>query len=342
LNAYFFHITPYDLAFLGAIFIGLTFALQLGFTKRINRAANRFLSLALVTIVLWLLGVLAKDIGLIAYFPHWSWLPLQFSLALGPFIFFYVLKITRPEYKFRFKDLLHFSPLLLELGALVVEVKESIRTGAATYHTLTFQQLNPVLQLLAFLSVSIYLYLSYRLIEHFYQRLKFTRGDRYRYEFRWLQRLLTGFGLLWLLWMPYIAVDYFYYHHQLSTQAYYPLYLFLAGMIIWIAAEAHLRTVSDVPAATFLFLKPSISAELKQKGISLKKTMQANLYYQDPELNVSSLAEELDMPPHELSRIINIALKKNFSDFINEYRICKGGLYICSKKRFIKMSIPLK
>ncbi|MDB5090317.1 MAG: FtsX-like permease family protein, partial [Mucilaginibacter sp.] len=136
MNTYIFHITLYDLALLGTIFIGLGLALQLWFVKRINQAASRFLSLALATMVLWLLWVLGKDIGLESYFPHWSRLPLQFSLALGPLIYFYVLKITRPEYKFRWKDLLHFSPLLLELGAQLLEVKESVRTGAATYDTL--------------------------------------------------------------------------------------------------------------------------------------------------------------------------------------------------------------
>ena len=217
MNAYTFHITPYDLFFLGTIFIGLTFTLLLWFTKSTNTTANRFLALALLTIVLWMAWILGVDIRLTTYFPHWSWLPLQFSLALGPLIFFYVLKITRPEYKFRVRDLIHFSPLLLQQGALVLEVRESIRTGAATYDTLMFQQLNPVLQLLVFISVSVYLYASYRLIERFYQRLKFNEvSDRYRYELRWLHRLLTSFGILWLLWIPYTAVDYFYYHGRLG------------------------------------------------------------------------------------------------------------------------------
>ncbi len=213
-----FHISPYDLVFLGMIFIGLTFTLQLWFTKRINRTANRFLALALLIIVLWLVRVFGIDIRLGTYFPYWSWLPLQFSLALGPLIYFYVLKVSRPEYKLAWKDLLHFTPLLLQQGVLILEINESIRTGAATYNTPIFKQLNPELQLLAFVSVIIYLYLSDRLIEHFYRRLKFNRGDRYRYELRWMRRLLTGFGLLWLLWIPYTAVNYFYYHNQLSMQ----------------------------------------------------------------------------------------------------------------------------
>jgi ABC-type antimicrobial peptide transport system permease subunit/AraC-like DNA-binding protein len=49
--------------------------------------------------------------------------------------------------------------------------------------------------------------------------------------------------------------------------------------------------------------------------------METGQFYQDAELSLSSLAEKLDVHAHELSRIINIALKKNFNDFINEYRV---------------------
>jgi putative ABC transport system permease protein len=321
LNTYTFHINPYDLAFLATIIIGLNFTLLLGFAKKINRAANRFLALALLTIVLWMTWVLGIDIRLGVYFPRWSWLPLQFSLALGPLIYFYVLKITRPAYKFRWKDLLHFSPLLLQQGALALEVKESIRTGAATYDTLIFKELNPVLQLLTFISVITYLYWSHRLIGRFYRRLKFTGGDRYRCELRWLHNLLIGFGLLWLMWIPFTASDYFYYHHQLSIHAYYPLYLLLAVTAIWMAATAFLRQEAGVLVAPAASLKPPLPGEIKQRGSWLKKAMQAGLYYQDPELSLSLLAQKLELTTHELSRIINTVFKKSFNDFINEYRV---------------------
>ncbi len=321
MNTYTLHINTYDLAFFATIFIGLTFILLLGFTKRINRAPNQFLALAMFTIVLWMARILGIDIRLVTYYPHWSRLPLQFSLALGPLLFFYVFKITRPEYKFRSKYLLHFSPLLLELGAQALEVRDSIKTGAATYDTLTFKALNPVLQSLAFISVIIYLYLSHKLILRFYRRLKFNGGDRYLYELRWLHRLLTSFGLLWLLWIPFTAVDYFYYHYQLSIHAYYPLYLLLAAMTIWMAATAFLRPEAGLRVAQAPFLKPPLPAEMKQRGVWLKKVVQANLYYQDPELSLSSLADKLELTTHELSRIINTAFKKSFNDFINEYRV---------------------
>lgn len=319
LNPYTFHINLYDLIFLGAIFIGLTFALLLWFTQKINNAANRFLALALAVIVLWIVRVLGIDVGLGTYIHYWSWLPLQFLLALGPLIYFYVLKMTRPEYKLRWKDLLHFSPLLPEQGALVLEVKESIRTGAATYDTLTFQQINPVLHLVAFISIFIYLYWSFRLIERFYQRLKFNEvSDRYRYELRWLHRLLAGFGLILLLWIPFTVADY---HYQLGIHAYYPLYLLLAVITIRMAIVAFSRPGAAVPIHI-----PSVSRklppeELRQKGIWLKNVVKEKRYYEDAELSLSSLAEKLGLHAHELSRIINAVLKKSFNDFINEYRV---------------------
>ncbi|HZY35511.1 MAG TPA: ABC transporter permease, partial [Mucilaginibacter sp.] len=321
MNTYTFHISLYDAAFFGMFFIGLTFTLLLWFTKKSNQAANRFLALAMVTGVLWIARLLGIDVGLSAYITNWSRLPLQFSLAFGPLIYFYVLKITRPEYKFRWKDMLHFSPLLLESGALAMEVKESIRTSTATYDTLPFHQLHPILQLLAFASVIIYLYLADRLIGQFYRRLKFNWGDRYRCELRWLHRLLMGFCLLWLLWIPFTSVDYFYYHYQLSIHAYYPLYLLLAVTAIWMAAAAFLRQEAGPLVAQAPSLKPPLPVEMKQRGIWLTKAVQAGRYYQDPELSLTSLAENLELTTHELSRIINTALKKSFNDFINEYRV---------------------
>ncbi|HZY38442.1 MAG TPA: ABC transporter permease, partial [Mucilaginibacter sp.] len=212
--------------------------------------------------------------------------------------------------------------MLLEFGVLALEVRESIRTGTATYDTLTFHQMSPVLHLVAFISVATYLYWSFRLIERFYQRLKFNNvSDRYRCELRWLHRLLAGFGLLWLLWIPYAVVDCFYYHYPLGLHACYPLYLLLAVMMIWIAAVAFLRPEVGVPGREPLISKPSPSGELRQKGIWLKNAVETNLFYLDSELSIPSLAEALDMHPYELSRIINAALRKNFNDFINEYRI---------------------
>lgn len=299
MNTYNFHITCYDLAFVGTIFTGLGLALQLWFTKKINRAGNRFLALALIAVVLWMIWLLGVDIGLAGYFSRRSWLQLQYLLLPGPLIYFYVLKITRREFKIRPKYLWHFSPLLL-----------SLMVGY------------PLLQLLVFISAGSYLYASNKLVERIYRRMKFNdTSDRYRSEFTWLQRLLTGLGLSWLLLMLYMLADYFF-DHKLPGTIGYLLYLLLAIMMIWMAASALARPDEGLlpQAAPF---KPLLPAGLKQKGVWLTEAMKANLYYQDAELSLRSLAETLGMQPNDLSRIINQVLKKNFNDFINEYRVAE-------------------
>ncbi|QHS56284.1 helix-turn-helix domain-containing protein [Mucilaginibacter sp. 14171R-50] len=320
MNAYTLHITLYHLLFLGVIFVGLTLSLQLGLAKRVNRAANRFLSLAIAVMVLDMIWLLGQDAAIEASFPYWRWMPLQLSLAFGPLFYFYVLKITLHGYHFRLKDTFHFGPLLLQLGVHMAAITDSIKTGLAVDQTSTYELLNPVLQMLAFVSVAIYLYLALRQIEQFYRQIKFNGGDRYRYELRWLRHPVQVFGLLWLLWIPITIADLLYYDYHLGKQAYYPFYLLLTAVALWIAAVAFLRPEMD-PNGTPSFLKLPLHAELKRKGAWLKKAMQEGCYYQDPELNLSSLAEKLGVGPHELSRIINTVLKKSFNDFINEYRV---------------------
>ena len=317
MNIYTFHIDLYSLALQGTIFTGLCIALQLWFTKKRHRSANRFLALALTTVVLWVIWLLGIHAGLTNYFPRWKWLPLQYLPVLGPLIYFYVLRMIWPEYKMRPGDLLHFSPLFLQLSLTIIEVSESTRSERAAYDTGMFQQLNLPLQLLIFISISSYLYLSNKLVERFYQQQRFNEvSDRYRYELKWLQHLLAGFGASWFLWMLYTLANHFSGHGIPN----YPVFLLPAIMITWIAASALARPDAEVSARAPSF-KPLLPAQLKQKGVWLKEVMEAKLYHQDKDLTLRSLAETLGIRPNDLSYIINQVLKKGFHDFINEYRV---------------------
>ena len=307
MNAYTFHITAYDLVFLGAIFIGLTFTALLWFAKKSNRVANRFLGLALVVIIWWLTSIVFTDIR-----PETDLLP-QLSLALGPLIYFYVLNITRAEHQFGRRDLPHFSPALLQIIFFIWQMPWSAKTDF---------QMTTVLQLAAFISVAIYLYYSFKLIESFYRRMKFNElSDRFRYELRWLHRLLMGFVLLCVLFIPFTIAGIFFVHQQ--PDSYYALYMLLGVVMIWIAAAGYLQPEVVMQATPVRVSTQPIPAALKQKAAWLKRVMEANLFYRDPELSLNSLAEKLNLAPHELSRIINTVFKKSFTDFINWYRVAE-------------------
>lgn len=316
-------LTGSDLLFGLSIAVGTTFSFLLLLVKRNNWVANRFLGLILLTIVLWMSWALAMDINLDRYFPHWSWLPWQFSLTIGPLLYFYVQRLTQPDTRFRAGDLIHFSPLLLEQSVQLAQIFESHQRQLPTYATTIFDQFNPVLQLLAIISVLVYLHLSLKRLKTFDYWLTEQVSDLYRYESRWLQRLLIGFGVLWAAWIPFVLVDYFWYQYQLPIASYYPLYLLLASMTIWIGVEAFLRpelilieTPKVKPA-----LQPPAAAQVVQQIAWLRLQLASNLFYLDASLTLSSLADALQITAHELSRIINVGTGKNFNDFINEYRV---------------------
>lgn len=251
-----FLISLYDLACLGTLFSGLTIALLLGSARRVSQKANLFLSLALAAVVL-------KTGGLTPLF-----LP-----ALGPLLYFYVRRLTTAGQRFRWKDTLHFCPLLI--GSWMPAWLISIQ-------------------------VIIYLYLSHRLIEDFYRRLRPVLMDRPRFAFRRLDKTLFLLGLACGLSL-------------LGAHFYLAITVVLMGM----AGDAMLRPDNGVQLTTPVTGR----SDAREKGRRLKEAVAANRLYEDPELTLATLAAKLSIPPHDLSRIINAGLEKNFNDFINEFRV---------------------
>ena len=292
MTSYTLHINLFDLLSLTAVLVGLTFALQLWLKNSVHRSANRLLASALAVMVVWMAGKLLTDLGKAAP-------PCQFLLAFGPFLYFYVRKLLHPDSRFKRKDLLHFCPVVLELFLGIYGISSWV-------------------QPLALASTGVYLHLSHRLIGNYYMRLKFTEGDRNLDEWRWLQKLLVSLGIVVILSVPYILSGFYF---RFSGQVYYSLYLMLAAVVIRMGVVVFFRSPTIAPVDESQFSRTPPSAALKQKGAWLKKTIAERFLYQDAELSVSTLAAQLDIPAHELSRIINTSLKKNFSDFINEYRI---------------------
>jgi len=196
-----------------------------------------------------------------------------FLPALGPLLYFYVRRMTAPNLQFGRNDVLHFCPLLVAYW---------------------------MPDWLVLISVVIYLYLSHRLIQHFYNRLQPVLMDRPRFAFRRLDKTLHLLGLLCMLWL---------FNDALSFT--------VAFVLIGVAAEVMLK----LDGSTQLTTPITDRYDAKEKSRRLKEAVAANRLYEDAELTLTSLAVKLNIHPHDLSRIINVGMEKNFSDFINEFRV---------------------
>ncbi len=76
----------------------------------------------------------------------------------------------------------------------------------------------------------------------------------------------------------------------------------------------------DIPQRKY---KKSLFDEslLEEYRIKLKTLMSKEESYLDPNLTLRSLAEILGIPPNHLSQLLNEGFDKNFSEFINSYRL---------------------
>ncbi|QEM03958.1 FtsX-like permease family protein [Mucilaginibacter rubeus] len=153
---------------------------------------------------------------------------------------------------------------------------------------------------LVLISVVIYLYLAHRLIQQFYNRLQPTIMDRSRLTFRPLEKTIHLLGLLCVLWLFNDALSFI-----------------VAFVVIGVAAEVMLK-LDDGTEMTMPLTDRYIARE---KSRRLKEAVASNRFYEDAELTLTTLAVKLNIHPHDLSRIINVGMGKNFNDFINEFRV---------------------
>jgi len=154
--------------------------------------------------------------------------------------------------------------------------------------------------MLVLLQVIVYLYLAHRLIQAFYNRLQPVLMDRPRFAFRWLEKMLFLLGLFCVL---SAVADLFYFA--------------IAFALIGLAAKAVLNPDGEVR----LTMPATNRSDEREKGRRLKEAVAANRLYEDAELTLATLAIKLNVHPHDLSRIINAGLDKNFNDFVNEFRV---------------------
>jgi AraC-like DNA-binding protein len=63
--------------------------------------------------------------------------------------------------------------------------------------------------------------------------------------------------------------------------------------------------------------------EDKAKSIlnQIVSSMEEDKKFLEPELSLQSLSEDLQIPSHQISQVLNLHLQKNFYDFVNHYRV---------------------
>ncbi|KQX15145.1 AraC family transcriptional regulator [Flavobacterium sp. Root420] len=76
------------------------------------------------------------------------------------------------------------------------------------------------------------------------------------------------------------------------------------------------------------------SAEAAILSEKLENVMNAKSLYKNPNLSLQDLSQELNISSHQLSQFLNNNLNKNFTSFVNEFRINEACKIITSNDKF--------
>jgi AraC-like DNA-binding protein len=236
----------------------------------------------------------------------------------GVFLYFYVSSLTRQMPENRKLLLLHFLPVTVTyayLGtffALPADQKIQIYLNhGAGYDWFLLVKWYA----LAFLGV-FYVIWSALLLRKHEVNIRDRFSDLKNVNLHWLRTLTYGLGGIWLLVI--------FFRNDALTFAGVVVFIFLIGFFGVRQGEifAHGLLQPEGTEQKKKYPKSGLTEEASTKlHQALMQLMSESTVFKNSELSIDDLSSRLGVHPNYLSQVINQTEKKNFFDFVNNYRI---------------------
>ena len=100
------------------------------------------------------------------------------------------------------------------------------------------------------------------------------------------------------------------------------IFIYANLIVFWGLQQPELFDSAKDAVAIQKYIKSSLKEKDKDRYVNkIKNFMQTQKPYLDPNITLTSFANQLSISPHHLSQLINERFQCNFYDFINEHRI---------------------
>lgn len=233
--------------------------------------------------------------------PVFIFIGLTFLLVIGPLLRWYVLLMTKPNFRLSKTYLLELVPFILIFCASLFVTR--------TWH----ENSKWVIIIFSTGLIFIYLHLAFYIGLAWYafrlakrSHLKEQRTKSQKAVFHWLWVLLVGFILIWGTYVLNILDD---------AIPYVIGPLVYSVVVYYLSFKAFQLKATDLDGK---FFKASTNQELFGQLANL--VMERRLYL-EPDLSLSKLSKLLGKSPQQISLAVNEYAKRNFNDYINFHRI---------------------
>lgn len=306
-----------DFILIAGLAQGLFLCFVLWKKKRANRQAVNYLIAAIGLISLLMLGRATFQPSFVQRFATVIMLPDVILFLGGPLLYFFILSLLRREVPARPGIYLHYLPALFHVAVVNTTVGLNLN---GTWNFMTIEQV--LLCMFIIEAAAITSFLSYFMLGfHSYRRYREAYYQKYSAPF--LGRFLHPFFILAFLTIGIWIIG-FTYNYSMEMPDY------IAYVIVWFLLAALIYFLAfQVYSHPELLELPELREENDELPVvvspqrikQLAGFMEMEKPYLDPEIKISALADTLDVPKHELSKVINHGFGKNFFDFINGYRV---------------------
>ncbi len=307
-------------------------------TRKQNPIANRILGGTMLAFSLFLIESVIYRRSSYHDFPHLIGVSQPLIYLFGPTIYLYALKLSDAARSLGRRALLHYLPALLVVAWLVPFY---LQTGIekAQYVDEVMRLGSPLdLALIEWLKLPhgiLYTILTFRMLKRHRRLLEENFSSLDHINLRWLRNLLIGSLVVWLAatlqfilpWLGVESADTDWNLPSLMTAVFiYALgYLGLRQPeVFWPPVQVEASAVTEAPAVEVpgKYKKSGLDPERAAAQLSaLLQLMDERKPYTDPNLTLHQLAQQLSVPRHNLSEIINTRLDRSFHDFANGYRV---------------------
>ena len=302
---------------LGIIISSSFFATSLLWFSPQNKQSNRFLALLIFTIALWLIDHFLRISDIYGQNANLYFLPIFFSFAFGPLIYFYVRSLVSQSFIFKIKDYLHFIPVLFQAGLYIFLTTKNYNFKN-WYWENVHQWITYKIEFDGtFISMLIYLGLSIQLLKNYQIYIVNNFSETSKIRLNWLKIILIILVILCVQWLIEIILrDFFnlYFNYDYSIQ--------ILGIVALVLAIGGIRqaNLSEVNFEEEVAQKSHIQINTQMLE-QIKRGMDTQKLYLNPTLTLSEFAKEIKLNPKIVSQQINTGLGKSFNDFVNEYRV---------------------
>ena len=297
---------------------GLFMAYLLWQKKWSNAPAVRYLVYLLLLISALMIGRIAITIPAISNWGALVLLPDVILFLIGPMCYFFMRSLLRQGLDPKPKIYWHFLPAGIHIFILSTLVALHIEDVLSIMSQKQIIQLFFFIEGAAIISISAYLFLSM----NYFRAYKVKFYEKYSAPFigEFLRLFFISTCGVLLFWTVGFINNFFL--PQPNYNVYILVWFSLVFMTYLLAGKIlmspQLLELPPLKQKDKEEANPVISKEVLS---SLEQHMAQQKPHLNPELKIADLANALDLPQHELSRIINQGYQKNFFDFINTYRV---------------------